>query len=791
MTPLPLDNILAAAIQAGLIALAGAPLPRLFDVWSPRARLLYWRGLMIACVLVPLLAPRAVVSPPPATVPVAAPGDAVSITAAEPPAAGQNPGPPAAWTSRLPALSLPRILAAGIALRALWLVLGLVTLSRLRRKSRRLWPRPAALDDAVAAAGTDAEFLVSDRALRPMTFGFLRPVVLVPADFTDFTPEQQKAIACHELLHVRRLDWLRTAADEVVRTLAWFHPAAWWLTGQLHLSREQLVDEEVVRHMGSRRPYLDALLHLASSERRGALLPASLFLGRAHLAQRVALLVKEVHMSRPRLVLSFVAMAAVLALCGQAAVAAFPLTVPAEARAGAAGQQAARPGISLASSEPFTFRGENAPVRDVLNFIGKFAGVTVLYDPSVGNPAPVTMDLDRVTVQAALNTVMQASGLAYQVQDPKTIVVFRGVSPTPGQAKPSPSTPIMSATGAVRKTRDARPAFPPGAPSEPLVLEAVVDVTGHVTEVTTITGSSDLGAIAATALEQWQLSPPPKAPHKMLFGFNPAAGGSDPAGQPPVLVGRNVKAPVKTKDVKPVYPQEARDARVQGVVILEVRIDTDGQVSEARILRSIPMLDRAALEAVLQWKYQPPGLPLQMTVTCNFTLQGRPAQGVAGGISGGVGGGVGGGVAGGVGGGVAGGIGGGTGSGTGSGVGSGIGGGVGGGVAGGVTTGITLDQTWAGGYLRVGGNIKAPTKVKDVKPVYPDAALQANAQGVVIVEARIGPDGLVEDARILRSIPLLDKAALEAVSQWEYTPTLLNGAPIGVVMTVTVNFTLQ
>ncbi|RPJ70095.1 MAG: energy transducer TonB, partial [Acidobacteria bacterium] len=101
------------------------------------------------------------------------------------------------------------------------------------------------------------------------------------------------------------------------------------------------------------------------------------------------------------------------------------------------------------------------------------------------------------------------------------------------------------------------------------------------------------------------------------------------------------------------------------------------------------------------------------------------------------------------------------------------------------------DDGWAEGYLRVGGTIKAPTKVKDVKPVYPDVALQANVQGVVIVEVKIGPDGRVQDARILRSIQLLDKAALDAVSQWEYTPTLLNGAPIGVVMTVTVNFTTQ
>ena len=57
--------------------------------------------------------------------------------------------------------------------------------------------------------------------------------------------------------------------------------------------------------------------------------------------------------------------------------------------------------------------------------------------------------------------------------------------------------------------------------------------------------------------------------------------------------------------------------------------------------------------------------------------------------------------------------------------------------------------------------------------------------------ATIGPDGRVQDVRVLRSIPLLDAAAIEAVKQWQYTPTLLNGVPVPVIMTVTVNFTLR
>lgn len=92
--------------------------------------------------------------------------------------------------------------------------------------------------------------------------------------------------------------------------------------------------------------------------------------------------------------------------------------------------------------------------------------------------------------------------------------------------------------------------------------------------------------------------------------------------------------------------------------------------------------------------------------------------------------------------------------------------------------------------VRVGGNIPPPQKIKDVKPVYPAAAQSARAQGVVILEATIAPTGKVQDTKVIRSIPLLDEAAIEAVRQWEFTPTLVNGVPMPVIMTVTVNFTL-
>ena len=92
--------------------------------------------------------------------------------------------------------------------------------------------------------------------------------------------------------------------------------------------------------------------------------------------------------------------------------------------------------------------------------------------------------------------------------------------------------------------------------------------------------------------------------------------------------------------------------------------------------------------------------------------------------------------------------------------------------------------------IRVGGEIKEPKKIKDVKPVYPEDAEKAGIQGIVILETIIGTDGSVQEAKILRGVAQLDKAALDAVIQWRYTPTLLNGEPVEIVMTVTVSFKL-
>ena len=93
--------------------------------------------------------------------------------------------------------------------------------------------------------------------------------------------------------------------------------------------------------------------------------------------------------------------------------------------------------------------------------------------------------------------------------------------------------------------------------------------------------------------------------------------------------------------------------------------------------------------------------------------------------------------------------------------------------------------------IRVGGAIRPPQRIHDVAPRYPTIAQASRVEGVVILEAVIEEDGSVRDVRVLRSKQLLDQAAIEAVRQWRFTPTMLNGQPVPVVMTVTVSFTLN
>jgi len=96
-----------------------------------------------------------------------------------------------------------------------------------------------------------------------------------------------------------------------------------------------------------------------------------------------------------------------------------------------------------------------------------------------------------------------------------------------------------------------------------------------------------------------------------------------------------------------------------------------------------------------------------------------------------------------------------------------------------------------GGPVRVGGDIRPPKRIHYVAPDYPKAARDAGIQGAVVIEATVDRDGAVADAHVVTGAPELNDAALAAVRQWAYTPTLLSGVPVDVLMTVTVVFAIH
>jgi beta-lactamase regulating signal transducer with metallopeptidase domain len=322
MTPLWFSNLLSWSIQVALLVTFAVFLPRLFRIRQPRVLLLYWRALLLISLALPLLQPwhhlRAI--------------SARLTGRAFPPGTFPNPSAQLVSHWHLPgALLLSQLLGlvilAGLLVRLLLFCLGLLRLRRLRQAARPIQASEylAVLDAVPTLRDARAEFRLSAEVDSPVTFGFAMPVILLPERFLSLEPRFQTAIACHELLHVRRRDWLHHLAEEILHCLFWFHPAIAWLVSRIRLAREQVVDHEVVRLTGARKTYLEALLEFTGGRARIAAMPAPLFLAERQLVERVALMLKEVRMSRARLIGSFAVISGCLALAMLFGVWIFPL----------------------------------------------------------------------------------------------------------------------------------------------------------------------------------------------------------------------------------------------------------------------------------------------------------------------------------------------------------------------------------------------------------------------------------------------------------------------------------
>jgi TonB family protein len=300
-------DLAAYSLQLACVVATGLGLAGALRLRAPRVQLAVGQALLLLAVALPWLQPWAAGRAGAARVHVEA------VAADTAPRAGFDA-----------ATAVALAVVAGIALRLAHLVRRVWRLRRCRRLARPIEPN-SAIRSAWQRVGVRAPVCVSAEAGVPAAFGTLHPVVLVPQGFTELSEPAQEAVLCHELLHVRRRDWLQMLAEEVVGAALWFHPAAWWLLAHIRLAREQVVDEAAVGLTRARRVYLDTLVSLACASSPSAA-PAPLFLTESHLKRRVDVLLGEVKMSARQVRAGLVVSAAGVALAVVGAARAFPLT---------------------------------------------------------------------------------------------------------------------------------------------------------------------------------------------------------------------------------------------------------------------------------------------------------------------------------------------------------------------------------------------------------------------------------------------------------------------------------
>jgi TonB family protein len=450
----------------------------------------------------------------------------------------------------------------------------------------------------------------------------------------------QDAILCHEILHVRRGDWLFVIAEELVRAVFWFHPAIWWVLAEIQLAREQAVDREVLEMTRSRDPYIDALLAMAGATPELELSPAPLFLRKRHLKQRVMGILKEANMSKP--------LTAGLLAAGLATMAAACWLV-----SGA---------IPLAAAPQTVFDGPG------------------------------------VSVDTGGADLLHRGGVAY---------------PPAAQAKGIEGT---------------------------VAVQVTIDSNGEVTDASVLGGPDELRRTVQQSVLTWHFtSASANSKRQVSVTFGLPTAQTEPSGAPHLAgvfrVGNarqgvfagSISAPQSATSPNSSHVIESiqisglsEDATAELLARLPVKVGDDFTEVAPKIFAAIHDFDKH-LTATL--------LPTQ---SGNAQLNIAPPQAASAEVA---------------------------------------------------ATGPTK--------IRVGGNVQASNLITQVRPVYPPAAKAAGIQGVVKLQATIGPDGKVADLKVLSGDPLLAQAALDAVKDWVYRPTLLNGNPVTVETAIDVNFTLS
>ena len=314
----------------------------LLRIDAPVIRHAFWRLVLVTCLALPVLQPwrSSAIDPSvarmeelDAELPTGL-GAASTLSASSPVLARVSTHIRANWRSYV-----GMFLAIGAILRLAWLLIGIHGLQRLRRSGERA-PNDDEYDELAALIEAGAEIRRVPRLGQPVTFGVLKPAVLLPASFSALPAGVQRAVLAHELWHVRRRDWAWVLVEEGICALFWFNPAMWWLVSRVQSSREEVVDELTVQLTNARKTYMEALLAFADQP---TLYPATPFARRRHLFHRMVLISTEAAMSSRRIIGSSVAMAAVLLATGLYASSRFPLKAEATLLVSSPGQTSQNP----------------------------------------------------------------------------------------------------------------------------------------------------------------------------------------------------------------------------------------------------------------------------------------------------------------------------------------------------------------------------------------------------------------------------------------------------------------
>jgi TonB family protein len=546
-------NLLAYAAQVTIIVLACAGLPRLLRLRSPTVQYAFWRTTLVVCLMLPFAQPWKAHEM--RFVPAPVQGAAVLPA---PPGPDRPAGPSAVSTFDAVAAA-GFVVLFGIVARLGWIGAGMI---RLRRIRRRATEAAGGFDDLQQSIGAAAPILWSAEVRHPVTFGLFDPVVLLPLALKAAAPPAQRAVVAHELHHVHRRDWGWVVAEELIRSIFWFHPAVWWLVSRVQLARETVVDELSILATNARRTYLDTLLAFADDS---GLASSPAFSARRHLFHRVMLLSQEGEMSSIRVAFGSCVLALALAAGTVEAVKAFPLY-----------------GEWQAPQPP---RDPQRPPRD-----------------------PLSAEQHHLTAVMAFEKIQKDTSLS---TEEKRNTILKGIA-------------------AEDRALAINPDYVSAITYKNILLRMLANLADDPRE--TIELLTQANQLRTRALELLAAGVPQERAANGAFPPPPPPPPPSPAylalidEMKPVRIGGNVKTPAKIRDVKPVYPPIARMAGVQGVVILEILIDANGDVAEAHVLRSIPLLDEAALSAVKDWRFMPTylnGTPTAviMTVTVNFTQQ--------------------------------------------------------------------------------------------------------------------------------------------------------------------------